>query len=78
MNGRKIVTLSLPFDLLKEVQSIAKDERLSRSELFSKAMLDFIGRYRWDKAGKAAQKTVREMKISESDIEGIVHDFRKK
>lgn len=78
MNGRKILTLSLPFNLLKEVQTVAKDEHLSRSELFRRAVIDFIGRWKWEQARKAGKRAAREMKITEEDIEGIVHDFRKK
>lgn len=78
MNGRKVLTLSLPYDLLKEFQAVAKDEHLSKSELFRRAVIDFIGRWKWDKAKKAGKRAAKEMRITEEDIEGILHDFRKK
>ena len=78
MNGRRVLTLSLPYDLLKEIQAVAKDEHLSRSELFRRAVIDFIGKWKWQQAGKAGKRAAREMRISEEDIDRIVHDFRKK
>ncbi len=78
MNGRKVLTLSLPFDLLREIQTVAKDEHLSKSELFRRAVIDFIGRWKWERAQKAGKRAAREMRITEEDIEGIVHGFREK
>ena len=78
MNGRKILTLSLPFDLLKEIQTVTREEHLSKSELFRRAVIDFIGRWKWERAQKTGKKSAREMRITEEDIEEIVHGFRKK
>lgn len=78
MSGRKILTLSLPQDILREVNETAKDERLSKSELFRLAITDFIGRRKWEKAKKIGSKIAKEKKISEEDIESIMHEFRKK
>jgi metal-responsive CopG/Arc/MetJ family transcriptional regulator len=78
MNGRRILTLSLPQSILKEVNEIAKEEKLSKSELFRMAITDFIGRMKWNKAARFGQKVAREMKITEKDIEDIVHEFRKR
>jgi metal-responsive CopG/Arc/MetJ family transcriptional regulator len=77
MNGRKILSLSLPSDLLREIQVAAKEEHLSKSEFLRQAASDFIGKWKWGKAQKAGKRAAREMKISEEDIEGIVHAFRK-
>lgn len=76
--SRKILSLSLPFGLLKEIQQVAKDEHLSKSELLRRAILDFIGKWRWEQARKAGKRALREMRITEADIEGIVHGARQK
>lgn len=78
MTGRRILTLSVPMSILKEANEVAREENLSKSELFRRAITDFIGRYKWEKAGKFGKKVAREMKITEDDIEEIVHGFRKK
>ncbi|OGC22797.1 hypothetical protein A2291_00555 [candidate division WOR-1 bacterium RIFOXYB2_FULL_42_35] len=78
MTNRRILTLSLPQSLQKEIGEVAKEEKVSVSELFRLAIRDFIGRMKWDKAAKYGQRVAREMKITEDDIEGIVHEFRKK
>jgi metal-responsive CopG/Arc/MetJ family transcriptional regulator len=77
MANRQIVTLSIPQDILKEVQEVAREEELSKSELFRRAIIDFIGRRKWEEAKKIGRKTAQEMKITIEDIEKIVHDFRK-
>ena len=76
--SRKILSLSLPFGLLKEIRQVARDEHLSKSELLRRAVLDFIGKWKWEQAKKAGKRALREMKITEADIEEIVHAARKK
>ena len=78
MATRRILSISLPFDLLKEIRAVAKDEHLSISELLRQAVSDFIGRWKWERAKKAGKRAVREMKVTPEDIEGIVHAFRQK
>ncbi|OGC08161.1 hypothetical protein A2526_05035 [candidate division WOR-1 bacterium RIFOXYD2_FULL_36_8] len=78
MANRRILTLSLPYETLKEVNEIAKEEKLSKSELFRQAVADFIGKIKWERASRYGRKIVMQNKISEKDIEKIVHDFRKK
>lgn len=78
MENRKVFTFSLPKSVLEDVKRIACEAKLTRSELFRMAITDLIGRLKWEKASRFGQKAAREMKITEEDIEGIVHDFRKK
>lgn len=78
MANRRILTLSLPLGMLKEIEEVAKEEKVSKSELFRMAIKDFMGKLTWDKASKYGRRIARDMKITEDDIEGIVHEFRKK
>ena len=78
MTPRKVVTLSMPEKVLREINEIALDQKLTKSELFRMAILDLIGRIKWERASRFGRKKAREMKITEDDIEAIVHDFRKK
>jgi metal-responsive CopG/Arc/MetJ family transcriptional regulator len=78
MSNREILTLSLPKSILQEVNAVAKEEKLSKSELFRMAVIDFIGRLKWERAAKHGRRIARNMKINEADIEDVVHAFRKK
>jgi|GEM_PF-3481819 len=78
MAQRNIFSLSVPGDMLREMESIAKKEKLTKSQLFRMAINDLIGRLKWEKAVAFGRRMAREMKITEEDIEGIVHEFRKK
>lgn len=76
MNGRKILSLSLSPTLLKEIQELAREEKVSKSEFLRRAVTDFIGNLKWAQAKKAGRRAARELKISEADIENIVHAWR--
>ncbi|MEK7375979.1 MAG: ribbon-helix-helix protein, CopG family [Candidatus Margulisiibacteriota bacterium] len=78
MAQRKVLTLSIPRKILKEVDAFAEKEKLTKSELFRMAITDLLGRLKWEKASESGRKKAREMKITEEDIEDIIHDFRKK
>ena len=78
MANRKILTLSLSPEILKEINKITCEEKISKSELFRRAVVDFIGRLKWEKASLYGRAVAQEMKITEEDIEDIVYGFRKK
>ena len=76
--SRGIMTLSLPQEVLKEINEVAKKEKLSKSELFRMAIDDFMGKLKWERASRYGRKVAREKKIDEKDVEKIIHEFRKK
>lgn len=75
----KILTLSLPPEMLKEVEKIAKEENRTRSELFREALRQYISsKERWRKIRKWGTEFAREQKLTEADIERIVDEVRSK
>lgn len=75
----KILTLSLPPEMLKKVERIAKEENRTRSELFREALRQYIAsKERWREIRKWGSEIAKEQKLTEADIERIVDEVRSK
>ena len=72
----KVINISLPDDLLREVDDYAKEEHRTRSELFREAVRQYIESRRWRRLRELGSKTARELGVSEEDIERIVQEYR--
>ena len=59
------VTISLPKELWHEVESIRNDLKIPKSEIFKKAMRDFIKQYRKKKLREAAEMMAEEYMTDE-------------
>lgn len=72
------LNISLPEDLVKKVDNLAKKEYRNRSELIREALRIYIRRMdEWNQIFKAGRETARKMGIkSEKQINDIVYEFR--
>ena len=78
MRTSKIMTLSLPPEMVKEVERIVKKENRTKSELFREALRKYIDDKRWLKIRKWGLKTSRELGVStEEDVDKLLHQHRK-
>ena len=74
--GAKVINISLPDDLLREIDDYAKEESRTRSELFREAARQYIESRRWRRLREAGSKTARELGLAEEDVERIVQEYR--
>lgn len=76
----KVLTLSLPQEMFKKAEKIAKDENRTRSELFREALRQYIAsRERWQEIRKWGSESAKELGIkSEADVERLIDEFRSK
>ena len=74
--GARVINISLPDDLLREIDEYAKVERRTRSELFREAARQYIENRRWRRLRELGSKTARDLGVSEEDIERIVQEYR--
>lgn len=76
----KTLTISLPPQLFKEVDRLAKEERKTKSELFRdmiRVYEDYFDEKRWRKLKKLGKETAKKLNVtSEEDIEKLVHEAR--
>jgi len=74
----KTVTVSLPPELAREVDELARDEGRTRSELFRAAIRRYIEqRQRWEELTTIARARARESGITEDDVPRLVEEYRR-
>lgn len=74
------LNISLPSDLVKKVDQVAKKEYWNRSELICEALRVYLAdKSEWEKIYTLGEKVMKEMGIiSEDDINKIVYKYRHK
>lgn len=72
------LNISLPKDLVSKVDTLAKKEYRSRSELIRESLRSYIEeRAQWEQIFEYGKKQGKRMGIkSEEDVNKIVYDFR--
>lgn len=76
---RKILTLSLPPQLLAKVERLAKQDNRNKSELLREALRRYIEEREWrDVLKYAKKKSIQQGIFREEDIEKIVDEVRQK
>lgn len=70
-------TVSLPQTVFKKMESQAKHESLTRSELIRKAFQFYVDEQQWRELYRFGAVSVRKSKYKEQDIEKIVDSMRK-
>jgi CopG family transcriptional regulator/antitoxin EndoAI len=76
---RKILTLSLPPQLLAKVERLAKQDNRNKSELLREALRRYLEEREWrDVLKYAKKKSIQQGIFTEEDIEQIVDEVRQK
>ena len=77
MRTNKTLSLSLPPELAREAERIAKREGRTQSEIFREALRRYIQEQRWlDLRGYGAQQA-RKLGIREPEVERVIEEYRK-
>ena len=77
MRTTKILSLSLPPELVREAERIAKQEGRTKSELFREALRRYIEERRWRGLQRYGAGRVRAAGMTESDVDRAVQAFRR-
>lgn len=76
----KTLTVSLPPQIYKEIEKLAKIERKTKSELFRDMVNvyeEYLDEKRWKRLRRLGKATAKKFDItSERDIERLVHESR--
>jgi CopG family transcriptional regulator/antitoxin EndoAI len=72
----KVINISLPEELLGEIDEFARSEKRTRSELFREAARQYIESRRWRKIRDAGSRTTRELGLTEDDVERMIDEYR--
>lgn len=77
MRTTKILSLSLPPELLREAERIARKEGRTKSELFREAVRRYIQEQKLRELHRYGARQARRLGLRESDVEGLVEADRK-
>ena len=78
MRPTRTVTISLPPELARRVDRVARAEGRSRSELFREALRQYLERQeRWNWIFASGEQLARELAIDEADVLKAVKDRRR-
>ena len=77
MRATRLVTISLPPDLLKKAEKAAKEENRTRSELLREALRWYLEEREWHTIYRYGEKKARTLDLDEEDVERLVDEVWK-
>jgi CopG family transcriptional regulator / antitoxin EndoAI len=77
MQSAKIISISLPPEMNKEIQAVAKEEHRSMSELFREAMRQYMRNRVLSQSRRHGSRAAGRKKIKPSDIPAIIASGRR-
>ncbi len=77
MRTTKVLSLSLPPELLREAERIAKKEGRTKSELFREALRRYIQEQEWRELQRYGARQAQKLGIKETDVERLIGEYRK-
>ncbi len=78
MRPSQTVTVSLPPELAREVDRVARREGRSRSEVFREALRQYLARRdRWDRIFAVGEQAARRLAVTEQDVTAAVKARRR-
>jgi len=76
MRNTRTLSVTLPPDMLKRAQSIAKRESRTMSELIREALRHYERRSWWDDINAYGRSKAGRQGIREQDVDRLVHELR--
>jgi CopG family transcriptional regulator / antitoxin EndoAI len=77
MRSTRVLSLSLPPELIREAERVAKQEGRTKSELFREALRRYIEERRWRGLQRYGESRARRLGMTERDVERGVQEFRR-
>ncbi|MGA7104450.1 MAG: ribbon-helix-helix protein, CopG family [Candidatus Deferrimicrobiaceae bacterium] len=79
MRSSRILSISVPPSLWEEIGKLAERERMTRSELLRVAAREYIRSRSWADLRKKGARTALKFGIkTESDVDRVIHEMRRK
>jgi CopG family transcriptional regulator / antitoxin EndoAI len=77
MRTTRVLSLSLPPDLVREAERVAKQEGRTRSELFREALRRYVEERRWRGLQRYGANRARRVGMTEASVGRAVEEFRR-
>ncbi len=77
MRTTQPITVSLPLDLLRETQRVAREEARTRTDLIREALQQYLTSRRWQRLRQWGAETAERLGIkTEADLQRLLDDVR--
>ncbi len=77
MRTTKPITVSLPTDLLRETQRVAREEARTRSELIRNTLMQYLASRRWQRLRQWGDETAERLGLkTEADLQRLLDEVR--
>lgn len=77
MRATKPITISLPADLLREAERVAREETRTRSELIRDALKQYLASRRWQRLRQWGAETAERLGLkTETDLQQLLEKVR--
>lgn len=73
----KIWTISLPPEMVKEAEKVAKKEGRTKSELLREALRQYLWNRRWRELQLYGAQRAKALSLTEEDVERLVDAYRR-
>lgn len=77
MRTSKILPISLPPEMLEDVERLAKKERRTKSELVREALRRYIEDREWEAVRAYGSARARALGVTEADVDRLIHEHRR-
>ncbi len=78
MKRSAVASFSLPLEILKHTEEIARAEKKSRSEVVGEALERYYIAKQWEALQEVGARQAKRLGIrSEDDVDRMVHEFRR-
>jgi CopG family transcriptional regulator / antitoxin EndoAI len=77
MRSTRTLSVTLPPEMLKRAQSIAKRESRTMSELVREALRHYDRRAWWDEVNAYGRQRADSLGIGEEDVDRVIHESRR-
>jgi CopG family transcriptional regulator/antitoxin EndoAI len=77
MATTRVRSLSLPSDLVREAERLAKQEGRTKTEILREALRRYVEEQRWRGLQRYGASRARKIGLREADVEGAVQEFRR-
>ena len=73
----KVWKISLPPDMAREAEAVAKREARTKSELIREALRQYLWSAKWNRLHAYGQDRARKLGLQTNDVERLVDEMRK-
>ncbi|HAM59641.1 MAG: CopG family transcriptional regulator [Candidatus Rokubacteria bacterium RBG_16_73_20] len=77
MRTTRILSLSLPPELLREAETLARREGRTKSELLREALRRYIQEQKWRSLQRYGARRAQRLGIREAEVERVIAEHRK-